>query len=315
MVKIDFTRPADVPVRFARSPLWETVACVRLVARGRGAGLPQVDVRQIPTLAALLDREHPYLPDCLAPPPIEPRPSFADELARMRETPPAVVAGELARMHPRRERSPGIDILARYGGHPDRVMEMITAELEAVWVGAVQAWWPRLDAILEADIVTRGRRLAESGLGTVFSDFSGVHLDARRMTVRTRCERPDARVDRELLLVPSVLGAPDIFAVVDAPWPLSVYYPARGAGEIWETEPAGDWLETFAGRTRVRILKCVREPSTTSQVAARVRLAPASVSHHLQRLRRAGLVHRTRAGAQVVYALTGRGKQLLALSR
>lgn len=136
-----------------------------------------------------------------------------------------------------------------------------------------------------------------------------------RLTLRSARSRRRVRVDRELLLVPSVLGAPEVFAVLDSPWASSVYYPARGAAGIREAPGAASaWLETLAGRTRARVLECLRQPATTADVAARLRLAPASAFQHLQRLLRAGLIDRTRVGPRVFYGLSDRGRRLLALA-
>lgn len=148
----------------------------------------------------------------------------------------------------------------------------------------------------------------------MFPDLSGLEFEGDTVTVRLARPQRRVQVDRELLLVPSVLGSPNVFTVVDAPWPLSVYYPARAAAEIREPQcAADDWLATLAGRTRARVLRSVSQPATTTQIAARLRIAPASVSQHLQRLHRGGLIRRTRRGVRVVYTLSETGRRLLAL--
>jgi DNA-binding transcriptional ArsR family regulator len=314
MVTLEFARAEAMPVRFAKSPLWETVACARRIARGAAPPSGRLRAADVPILSELLGREQGYLPDFVAPPPLEPAPGFSDELARMRRTPPAVVSRELRRMHPRDDRCVGAAMLARSGGRADVVLGSLAAEIEQVWTTVVRPWWARIDAILEADILTRGRRLAGGGLTGLFSDLRVVLVDARRCTVRSSRQRRRVTIERELLLVPTVLGSPEVFTVLDSPWPSSVYYPARGAGAIWELprETPG-WLATLAGRPRTRVLMSLIEPATTTVLARRLGLAPASVSQHLQRLHRAGLLYRARIGAQVSYRLTPLGRRLLSL--
>jgi DNA-binding transcriptional ArsR family regulator len=314
MVTLEFARAEAMPVRFAKSPLWETVAYARRIARGDTPPLARLCAADVPILSELLGREHGYLPDFVAPPPLEPSPRFSDELARMRRTPPAVVTRELLRMHPRADRSLGAAMVARSGGRPDALLGSLAAEIERVWIHTVRPWWVRIDGILEADILTRGRRLANGGLTGLFSDLRVVLVDARHCTVRSGRQRRRVTIERELLLVPTVLGSPEVFTVLDSPWPSSVYYPARGAGAIWEVpgETPG-WLATLVGRPRTRVIMSLIEPATTTVLARRLGLAPSSVSQHLQRLHRAGLLYRARTGAQVSYGLTPLARRLLLL--
>jgi DNA-binding transcriptional ArsR family regulator len=63
-------------------------------------------------------------------------------------------------------------------------------------------------------------------------------------------------------------------------------------------------LKALADPTRLAILKFVhQEPLLPSQLAARLRLRPATVSHHLKILRLAGLVFiRVGAGKETIYS-------------
>lgn len=315
MLRLDLPRALGLPIRFAKSPLWETVAYARLRARGSDVpGTAAFAVAEMPVLAAMLGRDHPYVPDFMAPPPLDASPSFGDELAGMRRTPRAVVAGELGRMQARRHPTSDLAVLAGGGDRAEVVRDTIADELEMVWHRAVCPAWARLESILEGDIQLRATRLAAGGPARIFADLRGLQLDTWHVTVKSARDGRCVRVERELLLVPSVLGSPDVFAVLDSPWPVSLYYPARGAAGLWESQGiAGDWLETLAGRTRARVLHAVRRPATTTQIAARLRIAPATASQHLQRLRRAGLIQPTRVGTRVMYGLTGRGRRLVEL--
>ena len=93
MLTLEFRHGSRTPVRFAKSPLWETVAFARLVAKREGERTRDtVKVREIPLLDALLARELPYTPDFLAPPPLQTEETFEEEVRRLRAISPDVVA-------------------------------------------------------------------------------------------------------------------------------------------------------------------------------------------------------------------------------
>lgn len=313
MLTLTSQRRTYPSVRFATSPLWETVAFARLVARGDDQrGAPGLTPADIPLLSGVLARDRPYTPDFIAPPPMHGDTTFDEELARMRATPPHVVEAEVARMGGAcRDDAP----LGPRGRHrPSRLLAAVADEVALVWGRAVRHRWRRVLAILDGDIMIRGRRLALDGPHGLFPDLPGVVFHDRHLSFRSAQGHRRLALDRELLLVPSVFGSPSLFAVVDAPWTPSVYYPARGASEIWQRGTrAPDRLETLAGRARARVLKAATLPSTTTEIAARLRMAPASASQHLQRLLAAGLVRRTRAGRSVIYLVTDVGAELVAL--
>ena len=63
-------------------------------------------------------------------------------------------------------------------------------------------------------------------------------------------------------------------------------------------------LAGVLGRTRALLIADLAAPSTTTALAARHRLSPASVSAQLTRLREAGLVSSHRLGKEVHYQRT-----------
>jgi DNA-binding transcriptional ArsR family regulator len=78
-------------------------------------------------------------------------------------------------------------------------------------------------------------------------------------------------------------------------------------------DPRPDLLAVLIGDNRARLLRSLRRPGTTTDLAAELWLAPSTVSHHLKALRRAGLVRPHRIGPMVYYELNDRGQRLLAL--
>ena len=70
-------------------------------------------------------------------------------------------------------------------------------------------------------------------------------------------------------------------------------------------------LEAALGFGRASVMKNLPVPTTTTELARRLRLSPAAVSAHLSRLKAAGLVEPHRNGKRVYYRLSGAGESLL----
>jgi DNA-binding transcriptional ArsR family regulator len=128
--------------------------------------------------------------------------------------------------------------------------------------------------------------------------------------------RVDQDVDlrgRGLLLVPAAFGWPDVFTMIDEPWQPSLIYTPRGVGSLWAppAEPDPGALDALLGRRRATILRALRVPASTQDLAERLEASPAGVSEHLCVLRAAGLVRAQRDGRRVLYARTAAGEGVL----
>ncbi|MEU5302437.1 helix-turn-helix domain-containing protein [Streptomyces noursei] len=92
-------------------------------------------------------------------------------------------------------------------------------------------------------------------------------------------------------------------------------YPARGAATA-HTAPAdattgpGRALERLLGTGRATLLHSLRQPATSTELAARLQRSLGTVGGHLAVLRDAGLIVGTRVGRRVVYRRTERGELL-----
>jgi DNA-binding transcriptional ArsR family regulator len=84
-----------------------------------------------------------------------------------------------------------------------------------------------------------------------------------------------------------------------------------GAARLWETSPQPAAVARLLGVGRALVLAEAVVPSTTSGLAARLGLAPATVSQHLGVLRDAGLVTARRIGREVYYGQTELATALL----
>jgi DNA-binding transcriptional ArsR family regulator len=326
MIRFVADRREGLHVRIAYSALWECVCSLRVVrdpARHgplrpwlrRTRGVRAADVQ---LLSAFVRVDGGYIPDFLAPPPDAPRPTFAGEVSRLRATPPEVVRAELARAAGGgRGGRAAAELLARFRGDAVGLRDALADALERYWAAAIAPAWPRLESVLEGEVLGRARDLAMEGPATVLSTLhERVAHRAGAVEVGTPQQGEVRLRGNPLLLVPSVFAWPDVFTVQSPAWRASLYYPARGVGLVWEeVEGARDGqpdpLALLAGRARARLLRLLHllaRPATTGDLAAHLGAAPASVSAQLQQLHRGGLLERTRVGRRVFYGIGAAGR-------
>ncbi|GII85496.1 ArsR family transcriptional regulator [Sphaerisporangium siamense] len=316
--------PQDVMAsRFAVSPLIETMHALRILSGHQEPGVharwaeraraPYARLlRERPALAALavLFRRGDYSADFIAPPPSGVNVAFEDELAVMRATPLAQARDEIARNLLGRPAAPP-DLVAVLD-RPD-VVTLLADVLEAAWQGIVRPEWPRLQAILERDVVQRAGRLATYGWAAALEDLSPKvrwHTEGAAGHIRVRMEsagedRRHRLGGRGLLFVPSVFGH-GVGAYLEHVWPYALVYTARGIAA--EPVPAKG-LARLIGRTRAEVLLTV--PATTTQLAALLGLSVGGAGDHVAALREAGLITGARVGRSVLYRRTPLGDALV----
>ncbi|MFI7442296.1 DUF5937 family protein [Nonomuraea indica] len=310
-------RPEDVArIRFAFSPMWELVASLRTLrdpAR-QSVHLPWIKAVR-PRLAGLdlaellaLVPPSGYLPDFLTPPPETPLPDFAEELDRVRRTPPDLAGEEAGRVV-----SEDPAAIERFRRDPAAGVARVAGALRAYWEACFAEFWPRVYALLERDVLRRSRQLARGGARELFADLDpSVVWTGERLVVERPCVfSADGLHGDGLLLVPSAFYWPST-AVLSAPYQSTLIYPVRGIGTLWEEgpPPAPGALAALIGRSRAQILLALAEPSTTSALARRMALTPGAVSQHLGVLRGSGLAVGMRVGKDVVYRRTPTGDAL-----
>ncbi|MFF0272756.1 MULTISPECIES: ArsR/SmtB family transcription factor [unclassified Streptomyces] len=307
-------------IRFAISPLWETHSAVRVLARPGRQGYHLPWMRRIASAARELDLGplhllmplHGHSPDFLYPPPLGPAAAFEDEIAAVRETDPALVLTDFERAladTPGAAETPeGRRLLADPAGAVLRLAEL----LREAWEALIAPDWPRLRALLEADVAYHSRRLAEGGLERLLDELHPAFAwDARAATLRVayRGEHVRPLEGQGLVLMPSVFTWPDVVSGFDPPWQPTVVYPARGIGGLWSG--AGDRTPEALGRllgpVRADVLCALAEPMGTTALSHLLGRAPSTVSAHLAVLRDAGLLTSRRYGHQVLYERTPLG--------
>jgi DNA-binding transcriptional ArsR family regulator len=310
-------KPEDVArIRFAFSPLLEAVFSL-IVLRDPAAHalhvpwiratLPKVVGLDLSELFALVPVRGPTA-DFLTPPPISPLPEFAAELKTLRRTHPNRVVTELGEV-------PGLSpaVARRIRDDPVAAIARLSDALQAYWDLALDEHWPRIHALLEADVLWRSRRLTLGGAATLFEDLhETVTWYGDRLTAASSYEYSGALSGEGLLLVPAVMAWPNVRQLTE-PYQPTLTYPVRGILTLWETgaPPAPDALAALIGRTRATLLTALAQPASTTHLAHRLSLTPGAVSQHLSVLHDCGLVARSRVGRSVLYRRTRNGDTLL----
>jgi DNA-binding transcriptional ArsR family regulator len=315
-------RPTDLlAVRFATSPVWETVQAVRTYSHERGSSTQRPWRRAVAAAAAQLDLEpllalNPragYVPDFLTPPPVAAAPRLRDQLAEIRRTPLDQVEAELSRcraslIDPGRQAA--VELLL---ADPAVAVGRLADLIEDVWRTLVAPYWPRVRALLSADIAQRSGRLAEHGLRRVVDELDR-RIGWAGSTIAIDLPE-DATVEldeRGVILMPSAYVWPGIVVITDRPWQPTIVYPARGIARLWQTPPrSAGRLALLLGGTRATILESLDTPASTTGLAARLELSPSGASRHLTALRDAGLLTTTRRGHELRYARTRLGTALV----
>jgi hypothetical protein len=245
--------------------------------------------------------------DFLNPSTVSPLPQFADELAAVRATPPERVTAELAAVQGLPE-----PVAARIRRDPSAALDRLADTLQAYWDSALAEYWPRLQRLLEADVLWRAHRIAFGGAAALFEDLHDtVSWNGDRITAADPWHYTGSLSGEGLLLVPCVMTWPGARKMIE-PYQPQIAYPPRGIGTLWETgaPPAPHALAALIGPTRATILTALAEPTSTTTLARRLSITPSAVSQHLTVLQNAGLIAGSRTGRSVLYQRNRSGDQL-----
>ncbi|HWC86408.1 MAG TPA: DUF5937 family protein [Solirubrobacteraceae bacterium] len=308
-------------VRFACSPVWETLAAVRTFVDESARAYHEPWHALVAERTAHLDLAplfaleplRGYVPDFLTPPPRVPWPRLRDQLAEIGRTAPEQVAHELELCRREVSDEGHRHQLERLLADPEAARDLIVTRIHEAWRALVAPFWLRIRTLLARDIEERSRTLAARGLRATIDELDArIRWTARGVTVATR-DRDAVQVDeRGLVLMPSVYLWPHVAPVVQEPWQPTIVYPARGVADLWQaSSPASDTLARLLGRTRALVLSSLQQPLSTTVLAGLIEASPAGVSRHLLALRDAGLIAGTRHGHEIRYARTALGSTLL----
>jgi DNA-binding transcriptional ArsR family regulator len=321
VIRIELDEATVARTRIAISPLWETVCSLMLLVRNPGP-MPwpytawAERARRLPVTeaaCAMADHLQGASPDFFIPNPTLPNPTIDDELAAVRATPPTVIAEQLARHYP--DGPPAA--LVPFQRTPAEALRRYTDVLSEYWAAAVAPYWPAMRAALEEEVLHRARALAAVGPDAL---LAGLHDRVRWqppvLTLMKQLDHTYSAHGKRLLLIPLIFSRGALACSTDDPHVVGVSYQARGAvvlADGGEPEIERDRLAILVGRGRAAVLRALATPGTTAVLAARLGLAPSTVSEHLAALTAAGVANRRRAGRRVLYGLEPAGLALLTL--
>ncbi|MEV0484549.1 helix-turn-helix domain-containing protein [Streptomyces sp. NPDC050508] len=194
--------------------------------------------------------------------------------------------------------------------------QRVAWELGEFWAGHMSARWDTARTLVEEDIRHRAASMAQRGLSATLNSLHPA-ITYRSGVLRIEDEYTfDVRESRGIVLHPSPM-APTWRLSVD-PWgedEIQLSYPvARGLPKWPEGEPRAvpePWGEVI-GQARLLLLSDLGSSRTTTELAERHHLSASTVSYHLLRLHRVGLLNRTREGNKVYYQRTPEADRFVA---
>jgi len=319
-IRLHFTTEDLVRLRIAKGPdpMWEIVLSANLLAntqgraifdpwrarsRNRLSSVPKPQVRLIRYLAPGAGD----FPDFLTPP---------------RAAPDLTAGIEAVLTTPARRLRRDLSVLttapawARPLADADRTaLAGLGNALRGYHEAVIAPFWPRIQALVDADRAVRARALLDHGVDGL--------LNSLRPTLRWSPPvlEADYPVDRDLhlagrglLLVPSIFcwRTPVTFINADLP-PVLVYPVAQQPA--WWTDPGGQAgrtaLAALLGPTRAAALLVIEDGCPTGELARRIGVTPPTASQHATVLREANLIVSTRRNNTVIHTLTPLGTTLL----
>ncbi|AUG76625.1 transcriptional regulator [Kitasatospora sp. MMS16-BH015] len=317
---LEFSAHDLAVTRFACSPLSEVTHSVQVLKEpgAHAVHLPWVRAARAAlaeTEYALLDALVPiptvYTADFLTPVPESFSPTLDEELARLTATEPARIRAELDRYG-----SEVPHVIAEFRADPEAGLARLGAEIRAYWSAAIAPHWPRMQLLLEGEVLRRARQMSAGGPAALFADLHPrVSWERGTLRIAHRWYHGEQRLDGErgIVLVPAVFAWPGLYTQTRPPHQPSLTYPPRGVATLWERPtPAPDGLADLLGHSRALLLTELGAPATTTELAHRTGLSTPNVSHHLTTLTNAGLLTRHRTSRTVWYARTPAADTLLA---
>jgi DNA-binding transcriptional ArsR family regulator len=197
---------------------------------------------------------------------------------------------------------------------PDATIDDLDDLPRTYWDRVLAPHWNRIRTVLEGDVLHRANETASGGIRALFGDLDdSVCYEDDRLTIDKSWTESVELCGRGLLLVPSVFVWPAVAIIDTGPWQPTLIYPARGSGLLWEPmTPPREALAALIGARRASVLALLETPCSTTDLARRLDVGPASVSQHLTVLHDAGLIERHRVGRIVLYRRSAAGNLLVA---
>ncbi|MFE6621212.1 winged helix-turn-helix domain-containing protein [Streptomyces sp. NPDC057740] len=319
-VRIHFTDDDLAGIRLAQTPdpMWEALLSMHMLQTDTGSavfGGWRGRVRhELPSVVRPLLRLAPpvgYSADFLTP--AAGAGGLDAGVGALLSTPRQRLRGDLVELSRAGRRLPS---WARPLADGDRAAVVHLARaFRAYFATALAPWWGRVRARFDAERAVHGRYLADGDLGAL---LGALHpgLVWRRPVLEVTgpgATDRDVRLDgRGLLVLPSYFCWRKPTLLKDPALPCVVVYPMTHETVLSGGATGLRSLNALLGRTRAGILETVAEHGvTTTELAHDTGVSPATASHHVGILRRAGLVSTCKAGKAVLHTVTPLGRSLL----
>jgi DNA-binding transcriptional ArsR family regulator len=238
-----------------------------------------------------------YVPDFLTPKPEAGPHSLADQLERVRATPPEQVREQLLAVK---------TLPPAWLDAGDRLPAIVCTGLSRFWRAVMDDVWSRVQKVLDHDRHHRTTLASSAGLGAM---LTGLHPKVRWSSGAIEVDKPYDEsvtyVDSEIVLVPSLAAWPRLAVQLCNPSDAMLAYPLMAS----PGRPTG--AAALLGRGRAAVLRAAAPGASTSEISRRVALAPSTVSHHLKILHGTGLIDRSRQGHSVIYTRNPKGDNLI----
>jgi DNA-binding transcriptional ArsR family regulator len=193
--------------------------------------------------------------------------------------------------------------------------KQLASSLREFHTQVLEPLWPAIERAIEADIRSRARQLATTGIAaTVDALHPSIRWRDRVIEIDGHVNADIDLAGRGLQLKPTFWTRPG----VPLRWaqPTLAYPIGPLVGDIpAATTSHRDHLAAVLGATRARVLRALVDEHTTSSLARAVGISLSSASTHAAALRDAGLVTSRRRGQSVHHALTHLGTQWTANDR
>jgi DNA-binding transcriptional ArsR family regulator len=312
MIRVDLDAASVARVRVTPSPIFEVVSWLAVLAVGArhpvlgdsgAAARFALRYRPVAAAAALVAAcsAQRYLPDVLTPKPASaPFAMLLDEQIDVVASVPVETAQAQLRSGTAAIRP------ARSQRCYDSCSPVVLADgLRTFWRVALADRWSVVDRALDNRAREFGMVLASGGVAALFDALPDTSWTGGSLHLDKPHDQHVVLRGEELVVMPSALTAHSLIAQLDSVADATLGYlaPTRAASSVSKASP-------LLGRGRTTVLAHLGEPTTTRDLARRLKAAESTVSHHLQALTAAGLATRDRRGRSVVYQLTELGQGL-----